>query len=72
MNRRDLKLDSLIGKKVRVVLFDDSSYEGILGFSEEFSEKYGYKKPNYYYIDGTTDDNNICFRKTHVKQTKAI
>lgn len=61
---RDNKLDSLIGKVVEVTLYDNTVIKGVLGFTEEFSAKYDYKKPYYYTCDSWS------FRKTFVKKIK--
>lgn len=61
---RDNKLDSLIGKVVEVTLYDNTILKGVLGFTEEFSAKYDYKKPDCYTCD------NWSFRKNHVKKIK--
>lgn len=63
---RDKKLDSLIGKAVEVVLFDNKVIKGVLGYTEDFSEKYEYRKPSYYTC------NNYSFRKSHIKKIKEI
>lgn len=63
---RDKKLDSLIGKAVEVVLFDNKVIKGVLGYTEDFSEKYDYRKPSYY----TCGDYD--FRKSHVKKIRGL
>ena len=63
---RDKKLNSLIGKVVEVVLFDDKIIKGILGYTAEFSEKYKYRKPGYYTC-GIYD-----FKKSHVKKIRGL
>lgn len=63
---RDKKLDSLIGKAVEVTLFDDTVIKGVLGYTLDFSEKYGWRKPNYYTCE------NHSFRKTHVKKIRGL
>ena len=63
---RDKKLDSLIGKTVEVVLFDNTVIKGVLGYTAEFSEKYKYRKPSYY----TCGDYG--FRKSHVKKIRGL
>ena len=56
------ELDNYIGKNVNVTLFDDSTLSGILGYTPEFSEKYGWRKAKCYTI-GKYD-----FRASHVKR----
>jgi len=63
---KDKKLNSLIGKAVEVVLFDDKIIKGILGYTAEFSEKYKYRKPGYY----TCGDYD--FKKSHVKKIRGL
>ncbi len=63
---RDKKLDSLIGKAVEVVLFDNTVIKGVLGYTAEFSEKYKYRKPSYYTC------GNYDFRKSHVKKIRGL
>ena len=63
---RDKKLDSLIGKAVEVVLSDNFTIRGVLGYTLEFSEKYKYRKPNFY----TCGD--VDFRKSHVKHIREL
>jgi hypothetical protein len=38
------------------------SIYGTLGYVDEFSEKYDYRKPNYFYI------GNISFKTSHVRK----
>lgn len=56
------ELNKYLGLEVTVVLYDDSTLNGVLGYVPIFSEKYNWKTPNYYYID------NYNFRASHVKQ----
>ncbi len=55
----------LVGKRVEISFIQNCSGEkstGILGFTEEFSEKHDYRKPNYFTI------NNIDFKVSHVRK----
>lgn len=63
---RDKTLDSLIGKAVEIVLVDSISIKGVLGYTPEFSEKYKYRRPNFY----TCGD--VDFRKSHVKYIREL
>lgn len=45
------ELDNYIGKNVDVTLFDGSTLSGVLGYTPEFSEKYGWRKPGCFTID---------------------
>ena len=56
------ELMKMVGHKVKIQLFDDTEYVGILGFTKEFSSKYGYRKPNYFTI------NDIDFKVSHIKR----
>ena len=61
MNHRDKKLDNLLGQYVHIEFLDGQNVTGILEFAENFSAKYGWKKPNFYYC------GNYGFRKSLVK-----
>lgn len=63
---KDKKINSLIGKAVEVVLFDNTVLKGILNYTAEFGEKYNYRKPSYY----TCGDYD--FRKSHVKKIRGL
>lgn len=54
-------LHSLVGKKVEIIFTDGDKKSGILGFTKEFSEEYGFRKPKYFTI------GNISFKPIHVK-----
>lgn len=60
------KLDSYIGKEVRVILFDNNELEGVLEYILEFSERYGYRKPGYYNI------GNMGFKRSHIKRISEV
>lgn len=51
-----------IGKDILVVFTDYSFISGILEYADEFSAKYDYHKPHYFYI-GNTD-----FKVSHVRK----
>ena len=63
-------LNEYLGKYVLITFFDGcftrDSMEGKLCYCPEFSEKYGYKKPGYYYIE------NLCFKASHVKKLRVV
>ena len=63
--RKD-ELMKLVGKKVEIVFFDDEVKTGILGYTPEFSEKYGWRKANMFTLD------NLDFRVSHTKKVKVI
>ena len=59
------ELMTLVGKKVKVYFKDSErvSY-GTLGYVDEFSEKYQYRKPGYFFID------NIIFKVSHIRKVE--
>ena len=61
MNREELF--ALVGHKVTVYFKDgERGIYGRLGYVEEFSEKYDYRKPKYFYI------GNTSFKVSHVRK----
>lgn len=61
MTKAELKF--YVGKKVHVYLKGgEKGIYGILGYVDEFSAKYDYRKPNYFYI------GNTSFRVSHVRK----
>ena len=56
------ELMKLVGKKVSVYFTDGDNICGTLGYVDEFSEKYGYRRPNCFYI------NNTSFKVSHVRK----
>lgn len=60
MKKSELK--ELVGEEITVVLFDDKELTGKLIYVEEFSEKYGFRKPGLFYI------GNVGFRVSHLKK----
>lgn len=60
-----LELLNLVGKKVKVYLKDrEKSFYGTLGYVDEFSEKYGFRKPGYFFI------GNTSFKVSHIRKTE--
>lgn len=55
-----------LGKYVRILFFDGTEREGVMGYTSCFSYKYGYRKPNYYTI------GELDFKASHVKKIKEI
>ena len=43
-----------VGKKVHIYFKDGEKEYGTLGYVDEFSAKYDYRKPNYFYIGNTS------------------
>lgn len=63
---RDKTLDSLIGALVEITFTDNKVIKGVLGYTEQFSGQYSYKKTHYYTCD------NYSFRKSHVKKARGL
>lgn len=52
-----------VGKKVHIYFKgEEKGIYGILGYVDEFSAKYDYRKPNYFYI------GNTSFKVSHVRK----
>ena len=64
MKREDM--NKYLGEKVNVTFKDGSSARGTLGFTEEFSARYGFRKPNFFTI------GNLDFKVSHVKNIYRI
>ena len=61
MTKADLM--KFVGKKVFVYFKGgEKGIYGTLGYVDEFSAKYDYRKPNYFYI------NNTSFKVSHVRK----
>lgn len=57
------ELMKFVGKKVTVYFKDrESMIYGILGYVDEFLEKYDFRKPDYFYI------NHTSFKVSHVRK----
>ncbi|MCR5255057.1 MAG: hypothetical protein K6D96_03925 [Acetatifactor sp.] len=56
------ELLKLVGKDVRVLFRDGTWIWGKLGYVYNFSAKYDYRKPNYFYVGDTS------FKVSHVKK----
>lgn len=58
-------LMKLVGKKVFIYFKDgERGIFGTLGYADEFSAKYDYRKPNCFYIGHTS------FKVSHVRKVK--
>lgn len=56
------ELMELVGKKVLVIFKDrERGIYGTLGYADEFSAKYDYRKSNFFYI------GNTSFKVSHVR-----
>ncbi len=62
MTHRDKKLDSLLGKTVRVTLFNEKVVSGKLGYTTDMNVMW----PNCYYVE--LEFGKYVFRKSHVKR----
>lgn len=60
------KLNEYLGANVEITFIDNHTVRGVLGFTPEFSEHYGYRKPNFYTI------GDIVFKCSHVKKLREI
>ena len=60
------ELMSYVGKKVTIYFKDsEKSIYGTLEYADDiFVTKYGYRRPNYFYIDDTS------FKVSHVRKLK--
>lgn len=58
------KLNALLGKRVRIVLHDNTIHTGILGKSE-YSGRYKLDRREMYKGD-------LCFYKTHIKKVEVM
>lgn len=57
------ELMGYVGQKVHVYFKSgENGIYGILGYADEFSAKYDYRKPNYFYI------GNTSFKVSHVRK----
>lgn len=59
------ELMTLVGKKVKVYFKDSErvSY-GTLGYVDEFSEKYQYREPGYFFV------GNMNFKVSHIRKVE--
>lgn len=58
------ELMDMLGRKVKVILFDGSTLEGILEYDESFDEHF--RKPGYFYIGSTG------FKVSHIRKYEVI
>ena len=70
INRRDKKLDSLIGKKVIIEFDDDDFVIGILGWQGAYDSNNGLK-PFSYHVK-KANGSHLCFKKSHVISVKEV
>lgn len=60
------KMYSLLGHYVKAVFLDGKEIEGVLGYTSEFCEKQGWRKPDYFTI-GCWD-----IKPSHLKSIKEL
>ena len=70
INRRDKKLDALLGKKVWIEFKDGDSVRGVLHWNERFTPETPYHSQMY--MLETVKGYLLEFRKGHVKSIKEI
>ena len=70
INRRDKKLDALIGKKVIIDFDDDDFVIGILGWQGAYDSNNGFKPFSYYVTKA--NGGHLFFRKSHVISVKEV
>lgn len=58
------KLNALLGKRVKIILFDNTIHTGILGKSE-YSGRYKLDRREMY-------KGALCFYKTHIKKIEVL
>ena len=58
------KLNALLGKRVKIVLFDNTIHTGILGKSE-YSDRYKLDRREM-------NRGDLCFYKTHLKKIEVM
>lgn len=59
------ELLNLVGKKITVYFKDSERFiYGTLGYVDEFSEKYGFRQPGYFFI------GNTCFRVSYIRKVE--
>lgn len=61
------ELMELVGKTTIIHLkYEDRLLFGILYYADEFSARYGYRKPHHFYI------GNISFLPSHVRKAEVL
>lgn len=68
-NRRDKRLDALLGRAVEITFIDDEKETGVLGWNEHLEPLM--LVPQHYYLR-LVNGSHLAFRKSHVKSVKAI
>ncbi len=59
-------LKKYVGYPVKITFTDGEVEEGTLGFTEEFSERYDYRKPNYFTL------GDLDFKASHIKSATVV
>lgn len=60
------ELMNLVGENVHIYFKDGGGIFGTLKYADEFSEKHGFRKVDYFYIGHTS------FKVSHVKSVKRV
>jgi len=60
------QLNALLGKRVKIVLFDNTIHWGILGKSE-YSDRYKLDR-----TEMNIDRGDLCFYKSHIKKIEEM
>ena len=64
------ELMDCVGKYVEITfkdtVFSGDKCRGILGYTSEFSPKFGYRKPDYFTI------HDVDFKVSHIKNCKVL
>lgn len=68
-NRRDKKLDALLGREVEITFIDDEKETGVLGWNEHLEPLM--LIPQHYYLR-LAGGTHLSFRKSYVKRVKEI
>ena len=68
MKKSDLM--NMLGTNVRVTYSKGLVETGILKYVDEFSEKHGWKKTDYFYVDPSP--SCMTFKVSHVKKVEQI
>lgn len=58
------QVDKLIGKEVTIIFVDGKMARGIVEYVPDFSAKYQWRQPGYYYV------KNTAFKASHVKKAE--
>lgn len=68
-NRRDKRLDALLGREVEITFIDNEKETGVIGWNEHLEPLMIY--PQRYYLR-LANGSHLTFRKSHVKIIKEV